>query len=116
MTLLHGMMSRNWHRRKRAAVSISRQRMPEATFAHLVDEVLQVLVGQMLPGANDLVEIRVHQLVHQVNVAEVRDLAVRWPHDVSQPDDVLVLQVPQQLDLHDAVTAHHPPLGLHRAM
>ena len=77
--------------------------------AHLVDEVLQVLVGQVLPGADDLVEICVHELVHQVDVAKVRDLAVRRPHDVPQPDDILVLQVPQQLHLQNAAAARCPP-------
>mmetsp|Transcript_10913 Transcript_10913/g.27526 ORF Transcript_10913/g.27526 Transcript_10913/m.27526 type:complete len:305 (+) Transcript_10913:506-1420(+) len=63
----------------------------------LVDEVLAVLVAERLRGANDLVQVRVHELIKDVHVFE--DLPVgRW-QDIPNLDDVFVLEVPQELNL-----------------
>ena len=72
---------------------------PEA--AHLVGEVLHVVVAERLRRADDLVQVRVHELVHEVDVVELVARA-GGDHHVLHRDDVLVLQVPQQRDLRDS--------------
>ena len=85
-------------------------------WTHLVNEVLRVVVRERLGGANDLVQVRVHELVHQVHVLEVGTRRRR--HDVLHRDDVLVAQVAQQLDLSRCVhsvlvsVAKSPPVWL----
>ena len=63
----------------------------------LVQEILAVLVAEALRRSQDLVEVRVHQLVHQVDVVEV--ILGRGTHDVLEQHDVLVLQPAKELDL-----------------
>ena len=63
---------------------------------HLVNEVLTVVVRQVLRAAYDLVQVCVHELVHEVDVVE--EVPARRPQDVSHRDDVLVLEIPQQRD------------------
>jgi hypothetical protein len=68
---------------------------------HLVDEVLEVLVRKRLRGADDLVQVGVHELVHQVHVVEALPGGL---HDVAHADDVVMAQVAQQLDLPQRAT------------
>jgi hypothetical protein len=56
-----------------------------------------VLVGQRLRRADDLVQVRVHELIDQINVVEL--VAHSGFLDVLDGNQVLVAQVPQQLDL-----------------
>jgi len=63
----------------------------------LPQKVLDVVLAQRLRAPDDLVEVRVHQLVDHVDVGESLSLG-RFGH-VAHPDDVLVPQVAQQLDL-----------------
>jgi hypothetical protein len=55
---------------------------------HLVDEVLVVLVGERLRGADDLVQVGVHQLVNGVDIVVPGWVGgmgrVEREHDVSQ--------------------------------
>mmetsp|Transcript_6853 Transcript_6853/g.12421 ORF Transcript_6853/g.12421 Transcript_6853/m.12421 type:complete len:232 (-) Transcript_6853:220-915(-) len=67
------------------------------TAQNLVDEVLAVVVRQRLSGADDLVQIGVHQLIHHVHVLEA--LARGGRQDVVYVDDVFVAEVHQQFDL-----------------
>ena len=54
----------------------------------LVDEVLEVVISQGLGGADDLVQVRIHQLIDDVDVIET--LLGGRPHDVAHSDDVVV--------------------------
>lgn len=63
----------------------------------LVQEELVVLGREVVVGLDDLVEVGLHELEDDVNVAE---LAARWrEHDMLDLDDVRVAQQAQQLDL-----------------
>ena len=53
-------------------------------FFHLVDEVLIMVVSECLRRANNLMQVRVHELVHNVHVVEVP--SVRSADDVSDGD------------------------------
>ena len=63
----------------------------------LVHKVLAVLVRERLRRADDLVQVCVHQLIHQVHVVELGQRG-RAQH-VVQRHDVVVAQVAQQLYL-----------------
>lgn len=56
----------------------------------LVDEVLDVVVAELLPGVYDSVQVGLHQLSYDV------DVVVAGPslglEDVEQPHDVVVLE------------------------
>lgn len=63
----------------------------------LVEEELVVLGREVIVGLDDLVEVGLHELEDDVNVAE---LAARWrEHDMLDLDDVRVAQEAEQLDL-----------------
>lgn len=63
----------------------------------LVQEKLVVLGREVVVGLDYLVEVGLHELEDDVNVAE---LAARWrEHDMLDPDDVRVAQEAEQLDL-----------------
>ena len=63
----------------------------------LVQEELVVLGREVVVGLDYLVEVGLHELEDDVNVAE---LAARWrEHDMLDPDDVRVAQEAEQLDL-----------------
>jgi hypothetical protein len=60
---------------------------------------LEVLIGQRLLGSDDLVQVSVHQLIHEVNVLEAL-LGRSWRlHDVYKLDNVFVLELPEQRNL-----------------
>ena len=63
----------------------------------LVEEELVVLRREVVVGLDDLVQIRLHQLEDDVDVAELPRR--RRQHDVLDVDDVGVAQQAQQLDL-----------------
>mmetsp|Transcript_33334 Transcript_33334/g.99266 ORF Transcript_33334/g.99266 Transcript_33334/m.99266 type:complete len:427 (-) Transcript_33334:1908-3188(-) len=63
---------------------------------HLVDEILVMLVRQWLRGADDLMQIGVHELVDCVDVVVV--VAVRRQLNIAYCDNILMMQVTQQLD------------------
>mmetsp|Transcript_39239 Transcript_39239/g.103439 ORF Transcript_39239/g.103439 Transcript_39239/m.103439 type:complete len:321 (-) Transcript_39239:246-1208(-) len=63
----------------------------------LVNEVLDVVVGERLLGVDDVVQVSVHQLENKVNVLPLINLARRRQHDVAQVEDVLMREVLQQL-------------------
>ena len=71
----------------------------------LVDEVLAVVVREALVGADDLVEVGVHELVDHVDVLELLPGGRR--QDVLERDHVLVGEVLKELDLPER------PLGVH---
>ena len=56
-----------------------------------------MVVRQWLRRRDDLMQVRVHQLVHDVNVVEAVDRG--GAQDVLDADDVLVVEVAQNLDL-----------------
>ena len=70
---------------------------------YLIDEVLEMLVCEGLGGPDDLMQICVHQVMHQIHVLEV--LLRCWPHDILQPNNVWMLKVPQQLHLSQRLSA-----------
>lgn len=72
---------------------------------YLVDEVLAVVVREALRGPYDLVEVCVHELIDDIDVLEF--LAAGRRQDVLYPDDVLVVEVPEELDLSQG------PLRIH---
>ena len=55
----------------------------------LVEEVLDVLVTERLHGVDDVMEIALHEIQHDVDVLEGRAV-LRGLHDVQDGDDVLV--------------------------
>ena len=61
----------------------------------LIEEKLDVIVGQWLIGLNDLRKIRLHQLGHYVNLIKTRP--VFWLQNTLDAQDVLVVE--QSLDL-----------------
>ena len=65
----------------------------------LVDKVLDVVVGERLLRVDDVVQVGVEQLGHQVDVLPVLRLAGGRHHDVAQVEHVLVRKVLQQPDL-----------------
>jgi hypothetical protein len=64
---------------------------------HLVEEELVVLLRQVVVGLDHLVQVRLHELEDNVNVAELARL--RREHDVLDLHNVRVLQLAQQHDL-----------------
>ncbi|KAM0859882.1 hypothetical protein ACQ4PT_046899 [Festuca glaucescens] len=71
----------------------------------LVQEVLTVLLGEFLVRADDVVEVRVHELQRDVHVVEgLRD---RRRDHVPEGDDVFVVEVPEQLDLPERALRIH---------
>ena len=56
----------------------------------LVDEVLDVLVAQLLPGVDHAVQVGLHQLRDDVDVLVAG--ARLGPQDVHEADDVVVLE------------------------
>ena len=68
----------------------------------LVDEVLDVVVGELLGRLDDLVEVSVHELVHEVEVG--KGGVGFGTHDVEEADEVLVAEVPQELHLAKGAT------------
>lgn len=64
---------------------------------YLKDEVLAMFVGQRLRGLDDLVQIGVHELVNQVHILEAS--AVDRQHHILQGNHILMLDVPQELEL-----------------
>lgn len=74
----------------------------------LVEEVADVLQSQGLRGVDDLVEVRLHQVQHHVDGAEVAVGPPR-PQDVFDGDDVVVLEVLQDLQLAQSAlrVGHH---------
>lgn len=66
---------------------------------YLIDEVLCVFIREFLLGLEDLVEVCVHQLVHDVEISQIS--GVNWHHDIMNADDVFVFEVPEQLDFSD---------------
>ena len=61
-----------------------------------------MLLGELLARVDDAVEVRLHQVRHDVHVVEVGPVA-RGDEEVRHADHVLVVHVPQQPDLaHDA--------------
>jgi hypothetical protein len=71
---------------------------------HLVDKVLAVVVAQLL-RADHAVQVRLHQLLHEVHLPEVRER--RRLEDVEDRDHVLVPEVAQQPDLAQRAEAEH---------
>ena len=65
----------------------------------LVDEVLDVVVGERLLAVDDVVQVRVHQLEREVDVIPLINRPGRRRHDVAQVEDVLVVEVLQQANL-----------------
>lgn len=74
---------------------------------YLVDEILEVLIGEGLPRSDDPVHVGLHEVRDDVDVLEVG--RVRGDrHDVGDGDDVLVaVEVPEQLDLPDDALGVH---------
>ena len=66
---------------------------------HLVDKVLDVIIGQLLLRVDDVVEIGVEELGHEVHVLPVLDAPAIGHHDVLEAQDILVLEVLQQAHL-----------------
>lgn len=56
---------------------------------HLVDEVLEVLIGEGLSRRDNAVHVGLHEICHDVDVLEVSRVW-RNRHDVGDRDDVLV--------------------------
>jgi hypothetical protein len=75
---------------------------------HLVDEELNVVVGETL-GADDVVKVSAHQMGDQVDLLE-RLQCVTLMKDIEQSDDVLVIHVFQQAQLTKR------PLGMGRGL
>ena len=55
-----------------------------------------MVVGQLL-SADYTVEIRLHQLLDQIDLIELGQ--GRWPEDIEDCDDILVVKVAKELDL-----------------
>jgi hypothetical protein len=55
-----------------------------------------VFIGERLRGADDLVQVRVHELVHHVHIIEF--VPAGGHHNVHDGNDVLMAQMPEQLD------------------
>lgn len=62
----------------------------------LVQEELVMLLGQIIIGLDNLVQIRLHQFKNNINVLEIPSR--RWQHDVLDLDYVRMAQQPQKLD------------------
>mmetsp|Transcript_68291 Transcript_68291/g.213604 ORF Transcript_68291/g.213604 Transcript_68291/m.213604 type:complete len:378 (+) Transcript_68291:256-1389(+) len=76
----------------------------------LVGEVLMVLVVQHLLGVDDLVEVRLHEVRDDVDVVKI---GVVWRVHVQDANDVVVLEVPQELDLaQDPLAVHEVAEGV----
>jgi len=74
----------------------------EAPAQQLVHEVLNVVVGQVLPRVDHAMHVRLHQVRNNVNVL-VASLA-GWLRHINQRDDVLVVEEFQKFDLaHDSL-------------
>mmetsp|Transcript_42244 Transcript_42244/g.90136 ORF Transcript_42244/g.90136 Transcript_42244/m.90136 type:complete len:270 (+) Transcript_42244:701-1510(+) len=68
------------------------------TTQDLVEEVLEVLVGERLLRVDDVVQVGVHQLRDEVHVLPAVLATRRW-QDVHQAKHVVVLEVAQDLNL-----------------
>ena len=60
----------------------------------LVNEILAMVIGEGLGGADDLMKVSVHELVHNVHI--VKALTANRLHDVLDSNDVLVEQMAQE--------------------
>lgn len=70
----------------------------------LVYEVLAVIVAKLL-GADDTVKVRLHEFLHEINFLEL--LKARRAQNVQDGDDVLVMKMPEELDLAEGAKAEH---------
>ena len=73
----------------------------------LVGEALDVVVGEVLRRADDLVEVGLEELGHEVDVVPAVDPLVVGQQHVVQREDVLVVEVAEQLDLAQHVARVH---------
>eukprot|EP00612_Vaucheria_litorea_P005097 CAMPEP_0171459654 /NCGR_PEP_ID=MMETSP0945-20130129/4849_1 /TAXON_ID=109269 /ORGANISM="Vaucheria litorea, Strain CCMP2940" /LENGTH=145 /DNA_ID=CAMNT_0011985711 /DNA_START=817 /DNA_END=1254 /DNA_ORIENTATION=+ len=65
---------------------------------NLVEEVLEMLVGEGLSAGNDAVHVALHEIRDDVDVTEVSGV-MRQTHNIGDVDYVLVsIEVPQKLD------------------
>ncbi len=66
---------------------------------HLVQEILEVLIRQLLLRSNNAVQVAFHEICHDINVVEIHFIV--WvSHDVVNTDDVVVsVEMAQQLNL-----------------
>lgn len=71
---------------------------------HLIDEVLAVIVAELL-RADDAVEICLHKLLDEVDLAELVD--VGRLEDVEDGDDVFVMEVAKELYLAECSETEH---------
>ena len=65
---------------------------------YLVEKILDVLVAEGLHRVDDVVEVALHEVQHDVDVFEGRAI-LGGLHHVQDRDDVLVTQVPEDLEL-----------------
>lgn len=56
-----------------------------------------MLLGECLIGSNDLVEVSVHELICNVNIIE--GVPLRWRYYIPNRNNILMIHMPQQLDL-----------------
>ena len=63
-----------------------------------------MVVAQLL-GTNDAVEIRLHQLLNEVDFGEF--VYARWLKDVQDGDDVFVMEVAEKFDFSEGPEAEH---------
>lgn len=68
------------------------------TTQDLVDEVLDVIDGERLLAVDDAMQVRLHQILHDVNIFEV--VRMWWRrNDVDYPNHILVRKLLHQFDL-----------------
>lgn len=77
---------------------------PPTPTTHLINKILTMIITQLL-GPNHPMHIRLHQLLHQINLFET--LQAPRPGDIEDIDDVLVLEVAEELDLAESAEAEH---------
>ena len=59
------------------------------TAQHLIQEILTVLIGQYVRRGDDLMQIRVHELIDQIKIVKLEfRLGTK---DIAERDDILVL-------------------------
>lgn len=63
-----------------------------------------MIVAKLL-GADDTVKVRLHEFLHEVDLFEF--LETGRAEDIEDGDDVLVMKVPEELDLAEGAEAEH---------
>jgi len=76
--------------------------------SYLKEEILAVIIRQCLRRLNNLVQIRVHEFINQINILET--IPMSRHHDVLQSNHILVVKVAKKLEFTQSPQRINPVL------